>query len=155
MAKNEKKLEMVPAVAGSVANSNAFIGALVIEQMPDVKKLKKISLPSLVKPDEVPIGATISGEIRAVVASISGAENMRESKLLHLVNKNNPAKEIEFLFPLTGTIKKAIGGVVGAEKQVGNTLFLTRLPDGETMKYAAKGEGPKKVFQFDIYVSTK
>lgn len=133
-----KKLEMVPASGLAVSTP----AALTTAELP--KGLKKLTLPPLVKPEQVPIGGILSGEIVGLVNSISSRPDMRESKLLHLAHETGQ----EFLFPLTGTIKKALGGNEGVEKAVGQTLFLQRTADGETEKYGGK----KKVYMFDVYL---
>ena len=99
-------------------------------------------------PAQVPVGSIISGKIVALAASISGRADMRESKLIHLAHESGQ----EFLFPLTGTIKKAIGGNEGVTANVGKMLFIKRNADSETTKYCGKGEPAKKVFMFDVYL---
>jgi hypothetical protein len=146
MAKNTKttKLELIPATA----TASTFALCQPAEEVKLPAKLKKLTLPPLVKPEQVAVGSILSGEIVALAASISGREDMRQSKLIHLRHESGT----EFLFPLTGVIKKALGGESGVTDNIGKMLFIQRQPDGETMKYAAKGEGPKKVFMFDVYL---
>ncbi|MDE2020056.1 MAG: hypothetical protein KGJ13_06960, partial [Patescibacteria group bacterium] len=93
----------------------------------------------------IPVGQMVSGEIVNVVDSISSRENMRDAKLIHMKHESGA----EFLMPLTGTIKKAIGGIEGVKGNIGKTLAVIRQPDGETEKYGGK----KKVFMFDVFIS--
>lgn len=139
----KKNLSLVPAVPGSLTTAATSRLASPAE-IP--KGLKKLTLPPLVKPEQVAIGSMIDGVIVALVASIS--DKVKEGKLLHLKH----ASGTEFLFPLTGTIKKSLGGFEGVTEKIGKHLFLVRLEDGETDKYGAKGDAPKKVYMFDVYL---
>lgn len=154
MAKQTKTttttLEMVPAssiAAGGAGGATALFQNASTVRLP--ARAQKLTLPPLIKPDLIPVGSLLSGVIIAVVASISPREDMRGSKLLHMKHEYGT----EFLLPLTGTIKKAVGGFDGAEKSVGKTLFVVRQPDGETTKYSGKGEPAKKVYMFDVYLA--
>lgn len=149
MAKNtdskSNKLALVPA--SGLATMSALFTASDVTQLP--KNAKKLTLPPLVKPDQVPIGGILTSVIVGLAASISPREDMRGSKLIHLRHENGT----EFLFPLTGVIKKALGGEKGVTDNIGKTLIMQRQPDGETTKYTAKGEPAKKVFMFDVYLA--
>ena len=142
MAKNKTskpaKLALVPA-SGISGNSLAVAAAIPAG-------LVKLTLPPLLKPDTIPIGSMVSGEIIALANSVSGKESMRESKLIHLRHDNGA----EFLLPLTGVIKKAIGGNDGVTANIGKKLFVVRQPDG-----AAANFGGNKMFMFDVYLSDK
>lgn len=140
----KNKLAMIPAPSGALANS--MIGALSIAELP--KGVKKLTLPPMLPPDQIPVKGIVSGVIIALAASISGRADMRESKLIHLRHESGQ----EFLLPMTGVIKKAIGGNEGVEKNIGKTLIIVRAPDGETTKYGKPGEPAKKVFMFDVYM---
>jgi hypothetical protein len=143
MAKNEKaavkKLELVPGTATELELFSPA-GNIAIP-----KGAKKLTLPPMVKPEQVPVGSVISGVIVALANSISGRADMRESKLIHLRHESGS----EFLFPLTGTIKKAVGGNEGVEANIGKTLIIHRNADSTTEKYG----GVKKVFMFDVYLA--
>lgn len=104
---------------------------------------KRLNLPRLVKMAEVPIGATVSGKLVAIVGNITGRDDMREARLLHLENKG-----IEFLFPMTGVIRKALepDDSKKAETYVGRTLYFTRQADGTSGKFK------KAMFMFDVCV---
>ncbi len=150
MAKNKtvKSLEMIPAVQNaSPAGAMALFQPAASVAIP--KNAKKLTLPPLLKPEMIPVGSVVSAQIVALANSISGRADMRESKLIHLRHENGT----EFLLPLTGVIKKAVGGDEGIKNNVGKTLIVQRQSDGETMKYCAKGEPAKKVFMFDVYLS--
>ena len=137
---------MVPAngLTGGVAS--LFQAATDID-IP--KGAKKLTLPPLLKPEMIPVGSVVSGKIQGLVASISPRPDMKDSKLVHLIHENGT----EFLLPLTGTIKKALGGFEGAEKATGKVLIVKRQPDGATDKYSGKGEPAKKVYMFDVYLA--
>ena len=140
-AETENKLAMVPAHGLAVAAPNALF--TLASELP--KNLKKLTLPPMIKPETVPMGSVVSGVIVGLAASISGRADMRESKLIHLRHASGE----EFLFPLTGVIKRAIGGNDGVTKNIGKQLFLKRTADGETEKYGGK----KKVYMFDVYLA--
>lgn len=141
MAKNkETKLELVPAADSAIQND--MVMALVTTELP--KGVKKLTMPPMIKPETVPVGSMVSGEIVALVASLSSRKDMEKSKLIHMRHESGA----EFLFPLTGVIKKAIGGDEKITENIGNTLFLKRTPDGSTTKYG----GVKKVYMFDVYI---
>ena len=142
IAKRDKELS---------SKSLAVLGTMISNTTPNIKKLKKLTRPTLIKPNIIPIGATVSGEILAVQESISKRDDMKDAKLLLLRNFNNPENPVDFLLPITGVIKAAVGGFAGAEKLIGQTLFIVRNPDGETTKYG----GTKKVYMFDVYLQEK
>jgi len=144
-----KSLALIPATglaSSMLANFTRPAGEVTLP-----KNLKKLTLPPLIKPEQVPMNSILSGEIVGLAESISPRADMKESRLIHLRHETGE----EFLFPLTGVIKKAVGGNAGITDNIGKMLFIHRKPDGETMKYAAKGEGPKKVFMFDVYLGDK
>ena len=138
----ENKLQLVPA-AGSVVLNPLFTPASDAIEIP--KNAVKLTKPPLVKLESIPVGARVTAKIVDLVESISDRANMKEAKLIHLAHPNGT----EFLIPLTGVIKKAIGGFEGVKKNVGKTLILVRQADGSTTKYG----GEKKVFMFDIYLA--
>lgn len=140
--KSENKLALVPAASGAVPvlTASPLAGAVALP-----KGARKLSMPSIVKLDSIPLGSQLSLKILEVVPSVSSREDMKGSKLFRGLHE---ASATEVLLPISGTIKKAVGGFEGAEKIIGKTLILIRLPDGETEKYGGK----KKVYMFDIYV---
>jgi len=147
MAKS-KKLEMVKAEPGSVAIGGAASLFQKVEPGLLPANAKKLTKPPMLKLDTIPVGAMVKGEVVGICDSLSPREDMRGAKLIHMKHENGA----EFLLPLSGVIKKAIGGVDGVNENAGKTLIVVRQPDGETTKYAAKGEGPKKVFMFDVFI---
>ena len=140
-AKKNKNLEMVPA-SGLVENKGLVLFRPVASGIMPAGA-KKLTLPPLLKPDSIPVGSMICGEILALAESVSGKESMRESKLIHLRHDSGE----EFLFPLTGVIKKAIGGFDGVNNNIGKTLFVVRKPDGTAANF-----GGNKMFMFDVYL---
>lgn len=137
-----KSLEMIPAPA-SIATGNALVNSIFTESLPD--NVIKLTLPPMIKPDDVPMGQMVSGKIIALAPSLSSRSDMKNSKLIHMRHASGQ----EFLFPLTGVVKKAIGGEDGVLNNVGKTLILKRSQDGETTKYGGK----KKVYMFDVYIA--
>lgn len=150
MAKNTQKtdktqkLTMVPVTAGSIS-SLSVATPVSLETLP--KGFKKLTLPPLLKPEQIPVGSMVSGEIIKLIDSIS--DKAPEGKLVHIRHESGS----EFILPLTGTIKKALGGFEGVKEQVGKKIVIVRMPDGETRKYTGPNDPPKKVFMFDVYLS--
>ena len=144
MAKNTKteKLELVPA--------NESKNALTMFAAPgsiDVSKFKRLNMPGMVKPGDVPVGAMVIGILMGVfkspVSTIKG-------NLLHLKLESGQ----EITFPATGVIRNALApGVTGEdeikkelEKFTGKTLVLVRNGDKQSQKYK------KNMFMFDVFV---
>lgn len=161
MAKN-KKLEMVPKTTDE-ENKVALVAPsdFIVEQMPAKDKLIKLNLPSLLKPASIPIGATISGQVVKLIQNFTGDKKMKKSCVLEI---HHPRTDRNFLFPLTGTVRKAflpyleVKGEDDDENQttvlrpgkdglVGKTIFLTRREDGQAKKY-----GGNKMFNFDVAI---
>jgi len=125
------------------------LAKLTVTELP--KGLKKLTLPPLLKPETIPVGAIVAGKIVALAPSISDRPSMKDSKLIHMKHDSGT----EFLLPLTGTIKKAIGGNDGVTANIGKRLVVVRNEDSSTTKYCGPGEPPKKVFMFDVYLDEK
>jgi hypothetical protein len=142
--KDLAKLEYVPKGSGETALAVLPPG-LIVTELP--AGLVKISRPALVKPEMLPIGGMLSGKIISVAGPMSDKVS-KDSQLLHLKNG-----ETEFYFPLTGTIKQDFKGLGGAEANLGKTVWIKRLADGETRKYCKPTEPAKKMFQFEVYLS--
>lgn len=142
-ASPENKLQLVPAAGLATGLNPLFTAGSEPLELP--KGAVKLTKPPLVKLESIPVGSRVTAKIVDLVESISDRANMKEAKLIHLQHPNGT----EFLIPLTGVIKKAIGGFDGVKKNIGKTLILVRQADGSTTKYG----GEKKVFMFDIYLA--
>ena len=107
---------------------------------------KRLNMPRLVKGGDVPIGAAVSGEVIAIVENFTGKKEMEGSRVLHMKS----ASGTEFLFPLTGVVKKALslknGKPCDPAEYVGDMLYITRQADGVSGKYK------KAMFMFDVFV---
>lgn len=108
------------------------------------KNLRRLNLPRLVKMDQVPVDATIVGRLVKIQDNITGKAEMREAKLLWLKSNEGTEREVEFLFPMSGVIRKALEPK--PEEYVGKTLYITRRPDGVSGKFK------KAMFIFDVLV---
>lgn len=106
---------------------------------PGIKSLKRRGMARIVKPGSIPIGQWVSGKIMGV--QDSPVKDI-EGKLL-LLKKG----ESEFLFPLTGVIESALGGVEGAKKYVGKDFAAQRLANGLSRNYN------RPMFVFDVFTS--
>lgn len=117
---------------------------------------KRLNLPQIVKPDSVPVGACITSKLLECVDS--PVTTVRGKVLL----MQHEPSGVEFLFPCTGTIRKALaptfvgdkdddksGDLLKAtvNKYAGKTITLMRQPDGSSKTYG------RSMFVFDVYVS--
>jgi hypothetical protein len=115
----------------------------------------KLTAPPLLKPNGVPVGETRAGEIVSLVENITGRKNMKRTYCFRLRHKSGK----EFLFPITGTIKKDCASLFAPfdeteEKpelklkpdSIGKKVYFTRLEDGFSDKFK------KKMFRFDVNV---
>lgn len=100
----------------------------------DPSKLKKRTLPRMVLPKTMPVGAALEGKLLAVVPSPATTV---KGECLHLQLPDGN----EVLFPLTGVIRKALPDAVDLK---GETIVLVRLEDIDNAKYG------KKMYNFDV-----
>ena len=148
MAKKEKKLALVPATPNALA-ANSFI-----EQLPDKAKLKRISSPQLLKVQQIPVGATVSGVIIGLIQNLAKKKEMKNALVIQLHHKKS---DRHFMLPMTGTIKAAMLPYIdnsddenvkfkdGDDSIVGKTVFFTRREDGKAKRY-----GGNTMFNFDV-----
>jgi hypothetical protein len=101
--------------------------------------IKRRNLPRMVKPIDIPINGIVHGEILDIVDS---PVSTIKGKLLRMKNETS-----EFLFPLTGVLRQALGDE--PQKEVGQYLFAVRQPDGMSAKYK------KQMFVFDVFTASK
>lgn len=158
-----KKLEkMAPAPANTntalvtTGPSAAMLALFKPIDQAKLEKLKRRNIPRMVKPDQVPIGSTISGVIKSIVNSPTTEV---KGKLLWLVNESGT----EFTFPVTGVIRAALAPgfknddeklTAHLEKEVGKTFYARRAEDGIDLKHGTDAEGRgKKMFVFDVFTS--
>lgn len=147
MNKNKsQKLEMIPATAPQ------GLVALFSQTAPDEKKVVRRNLPQMVKPGDVPLGQTLTGEIVKIVDS---PVSTVKGKLLWLRHESGQ----EYLFPCTGVIRSALAPGVSKEdengdklqkvleKEIGNVLIVTRKADKQSEKYK------KNMFMFDVFTA--
>lgn len=155
--------------ATETQQGNPFVNALLTTgELPSADKLEKLTNPPLVKPQTVPIGKTIIAVIVRLIQNFTGASDMRETLCLHLKHETGR----EFMFPVTGQIKKAMEKLITytdaktrdekTGKEVtyqkgdlsagvaGRKLFLTREPDGASKKF-----GGKPMFLFDVRIEKR
>lgn len=144
-AKNKSK--EIPAEASPVAGgpSKAMLALL---GGANTDKMKRMNMPAMVKPSDVPVGSAISGVIKSVhnsqVSTVKG-------KLLWMQHESGA----EFTFPATGVIRNALAPGVDGEKEltaalekfVGKTLVAKRLDDKTSAKYK------KAMFMFDVFIA--
>lgn len=112
------------------------------------ENLKRLNLPPMLAPSEVPIGASVTGKIINIVPSFSKDV---DGYLMHLQHPNTT----EFVFPLTGTIQNAVfPGLEDEEieekapKVFGKTIQFKRLADGSSKKHPNN-----PMFMFDVFMS--
>lgn len=112
-------------------------------------KTQRLTMPTMIKPAQIPIGQQISGKLLAVVNSM---KKSIKGKLLHMRHESGE----EFTFPATGVISNALAPglknedpayVKELEKFKGKTLFFKRADDQMSGAYK------KPMFMFDVEVS--
>lgn len=121
----------------------------------EYRNVTRRNLPQMIKPEEVPVGSAVTGEIVKIVNS---PVSTIKGKLLWMRHKNGT----EFLFPCTGVIRSALAPgvtndeddklVKALEKEVGKIMVAQRLADKVTTKFDKKG---KRMFVFDVYTADK
>lgn len=161
MAKKEYAVKTTPgAAAKSEANkqlavvrnqqSNALASMLAKpEDSKATAKLVRRGMPTMIKPESVPVNSVIEATIVAILGS---PKKSIKGLILHLRHESGT----EFTFPVTGSIQQALApGTKGDEaalrlqldKEVGKTIVLKRLPSVENAEYK------KQMFIFDVFTS--
>jgi hypothetical protein len=154
----KKKLELVPKTD---TVENAVLPSDFAMVLPAQEKLKKLNLPTLLKPGTVPIGSTVGGIVVKLIQNFTGDNKMKRSCVLEI---KSPNSDRSFLFALTGTVRKAVWPYLivngedtddnqttelkpGKDGLAGKTIYLTRREDGQAKKY-----GGNKMFNFDVAI---
>lgn len=155
MSKKTEKSDAVATVPGGVS----YLIKDMPQYMPTGKGVRKLNLPQLVKMEQIPVGSIVRGKILKFIHNFTGKDELRGSMVMWLENGG-----AEFLFPVTGVIRKALelkedGTQVYAGKAKdpeaaesfmkywgGKTIFMKRLPDGNSAQYK------KVMFLFDVVV---
>ncbi len=155
----KKKLEIVPAEPGATTAPNPFVTALVAtDKKFDNEKIVKLTLPTLIKPDHIPVGGVVGGEIVRVIINFTGSkeDSMRSSRVIYLRH----ASGTEFLFPVSGVIRNSLRdylaepdtkdateratGFLKDNQIVGWKLWVKRNEDSVDKKFK------KRMFMFDV-----
>lgn len=125
----------------------------LFKKAPDAGALKKLTrrnMPQLIKPDDVPVGQCVEGDIKDVVPS--PGKDIKGFCLWLTLDDGN-----DYLFPATGTIQNALAPGLQIEKDkpavlkalkdcVGLRIYATRGPDGKSKNY-----GGNRMFMFDVF----
>lgn len=136
--------------ATSSAPSAAMIALFAKPENLDTTKLVRRNIPMMIKPDSVPIGGAVTGEIIAIVKSpVSTVKGM----LIWIKHESGT----EFTFPCTGVIRNALcPGVTGEKeveaalnKEVGKKFVALRQENKPNDKYK------KDMFMFDVFTTAK
>lgn len=156
MAKKENKLTLVKA-DNSGAVATRLFQTVTGNALP--KGMKKVNRAPLLKPDQIPIGQMVSGLILG--HALSRSEKAKNAVSLTIRHESGT----EFLLPATGTIKTALCDACESKEEdfltvvlpmvKGKQIMVVRQQDGETSKYCKKGEAPRKMFMFDVYLEEK
>lgn len=134
------------AAALSLVSTIATTGGVELSKL----KLKRRGMPTLIKPDQIPVNSVVTAEIVEILPSpVSTVKGF----LAHLKSDNGT----EFTFPITGVIRNALApGVRDNEKElkaaldaeVGKILVLKRLAN-KPSKFK------KEMFVFDVFTAEK
>lgn len=154
-AKENKFLAESQANAPAAPDARTLALFTAAEAIPGGGKLERRNLPQMVKPDEVPVGAAVVGEIVKIVDS---PVSTIKGKLLWMRH----ASGTEFMFPCTGVIRSALAPGIkdddgeklktALEKEIGKILVAKRQADKVTTKFDKTG---KRMFVFDVYTTAK
>ena len=113
-------------------------------EIPD--NVTRRNTPVLVNHADVAVGATISGEIIAVLDSPTSTI---KGSLLHLRHASGQ----EYTFPATGSVRTALAPGKALDetkaalaKEIGKTVYIKRLADKA---------GGKQTYLFDVYTTAK
>lgn len=130
------------------APSAAMLALFAAPATIDLAKAKRMNLPAIIKPGDVPVGGSVSGKLVKVVNS---PVSTVKGKLLWLEHESGR----EFLFPCTGVIRSALAPGIQADDgkltaalqpHVGKQFVATRLESKHNDTYK------KDMFMFDVYV---
>lgn len=121
------------------------------EDVKSLAKLKRRGMPTMVKPESVPVNSVIQGEI---VAILNSPKKSIKGNLMHIRH----ASGTEFTFPITGSIRQALAPgltekdnsvelLAKLNEEVGKTIVLKRLPSAMNAEYK------KEMFIFDVFTS--
>lgn len=140
-----------PAPASAKGPSPAMLALFQApaESLPDLTKAERLTLPTMYKPNDIPVGGVIQGKIikfvKSPVTTVKGT----------LVWLRHPSG-VEFTFPVTGVIRSALASGIEADDKaklleqlathVGKTLVAKRLDNKLSVKYN------KDTFMFDVYL---
>lgn len=137
-------LAVVPSsalLAGGVAlASKAF---LLPEQMDpkDFEGFEQRSLPPIVKPREMPVGAMLVGKITGIMPS-----PIKEYKS-RIIQMTRPGDGFRFCFPMTAVIDKAMGAnEQEQDDQIGNILLIKKTGTQKSKK------GKKDMNLFEVFI---
>lgn len=140
-----------PAPAEGTAPSAAMLALFAPDRNALPARVERLNMPRMYKPDEIPVGGIVSGEI---VKILDSPVSTVKGKLLWIRHANGE----EFTFPCTGVIRQALApGVQDNEKEliaalnkhVGKQVFFRRTPD------KLSGKWRKNMFTFDVFVAAK
>lgn len=133
----------------AAAQSLALAIAGPVNSSLDLSKFKRKGMPTMVKPEQLPIGSIVQAEIVEVLPSpVSTIKGF----LLHL--KGIPSGT-EFTFPCTGVVRNALAPGVrdddtklkaALDKYAGKEIVLKRLPN-KPSKFK------KEMFCFDVFIA--
>ncbi len=140
-----------PVAVAEVKPSLAMLALFSQPTKTDVTKLQRVNMPQMIKPDAVPVGSCISGEIVDIVNS---PVSTVKGKLLWLKHESGQ----EITFPCTGVIRSALAPGLKSEdkelmpelrKHIGKLFVATRLANKVNSTYK------KEQFMFDAFLSVK
>jgi hypothetical protein len=138
------------ALPGAIPSARTLASLFEPASPIDRTKLKKLTLPPIVKPSQVGPGVTISGKITGIAPSPVSTYKSELLKLEHSTGR-------EFCFPLTAVVAKALASHLGAKsadgvdfkRVIGETVVISGLGA------AGHSDGKRTVNLFEVYVLNK
>lgn len=141
------------AAKEAIKARSAFAAGLAETDAVETAGLKRLGMPTLIKPGELPINQPIVAEF--IDALPSPAKSVK-GNIVHF-----RAKGTDFCLGVTGVIGNALcPGVEKGPLQLeklqeykGKTLTIIRRPDGNSKNHTDEYGNQKRMFMFDVFVN--
>ena len=139
-AKPSQSKATVPTSGPSETMKQMF-AAGALSQVASVQglNLERRNMPRLIKPEDIPIGGGMAGQI---VKFVPSPKKEVKGDLVWLRLRGG----VEITFPVTGVLRQALNQEL--DKEIGKVLIIIRGPDGHSKRF-----GGNKMFMFDVYTT--
>lgn len=138
--KNKNKPQNTAAGSMPTFDISKYVTQTSDQELKQGLKAEKVTLPPFVKPDSIPVGAVIIGQIHAIIGDFTGREGMEDCQNLILKLADGELVTI----PVTGTLQQSLLRV--PVPHVGKTIAIKRQLDGIDAHFK------RSMFMFDVWV---